>query len=45
LIGRKKPFPMIYDLLKPSELVDIIPSMIEFCNQFDLHDISGVLRT
>lgn len=35
---------MIYDLLKPSELVDIIPSMIEFCNQFDLDDISGVLR-
>jgi hypothetical protein len=35
---------MIYDLLKPSELADIIPSMMEFCNQFDIDDISGVLR-
>lgn len=35
---------MIYDLLKPSELLDIIPSMIQFCEEYNQSDLSEILR-
>jgi GNAT superfamily N-acetyltransferase len=36
---------MIYDLLRPNELIDIIPAMIEFCNRYQQHDLSGILQS